>query len=212
MDYSTRGFSLRRVTPPADEPVSVEEVKIHTHIDHTEEDELIASWISTGRELAEDYQRRSYVGQAWEMTFDQFPEMPILLPRAPIIGLLSIKYWDYLNQEYTLYDGGDNPITTTEEPPTTLESNDDFIVDIFAEPGRIGFAYGKSWPSAQLRPMAAVKIRYAAGYGLTGANVPARVRDAIMLYCAYRNENRAAEIDSAPPQFWNLLNQDRIYL
>jgi hypothetical protein len=138
--------------------------------------------------------------------------MPILLPRSPIIGLISIKYWDYLNKEYTLFGGGDDPMTTTEEPTTTAEVNDDFIVDIYTEPGRIGLAYGKSWPSVQLRSMAAVKIRYAAGYGFHGNNVPSNVKDAIMLYVAYRNENRAAEVDAAPSQFFNLLNQNRLYL
>jgi hypothetical protein len=212
MDYSNKNYALRLVTPPADEPVSVEDVKIHTHIDHDVEDQIIETWILSARIMAEDYQRRAYIAQAWEMTFDAFPEMPILLPRAPIIGLISIKYWDYLNAESTLFGGGDDPLTTTEEPTTTAESNDDFIVDIFSEPGRIGLAYGKTWPSVQLRSMASVKIRFAAGYGFHKNAVPANVKDAIMLYCAYRNENRAAEVSSAPAQFFNLLNQNRLYL
>jgi hypothetical protein len=205
-------YSLKRITDPAIEPVTVSELKKHTHIDYSEEDTILSNWITTARMLAEDFQRRSFIAQVWEIAFDFFPTLPIYLPRSPIIGLMSIKYYDYQNTETTLYDSVDNPITTTEEPGTTLETNEDFLVDTDSEPGRLGFAYSKLWPSVVLRSMNAVKIRYAAGYGLTAATVPAPVKDAIQLYCAWRNENRAAEAGEAPDQFYNLLWPKRLFL
>jgi hypothetical protein len=204
--------SLKLITPPAIEPVTVDDVKLHTHIDTDIQDDILENWITSARMLAEDYQRRAFIGQMWEISFDSFPCMPIFVPRAPLIGVVSIKIYDYANAETVLYSKADNPITTTEEPGSDLSTNSDFQIDLDSEPGRIGFAYNKIWPSTILRSMNAVKIRYAAGYGLEALDVPATVKDAIMLYCAYRNENRAAEVEEAPKQFFNLLAHDRIYL
>jgi hypothetical protein len=55
-------------------------------------------------------------------------------------------------------------------------------------------------------------LRYVAGYGIDTGDVPAKAIDAIMLYCAYRNENRASENDAAPKQFFDILRADRVHL
>jgi hypothetical protein len=204
--------SLHLVTPPEIEPVTAAEVKLHTHISGSTEDTIIEGWIASARMLAEDYQRRAFIGQMWEMSFDCFPDTPIFVPRSPLIGVMSIKCYDVYNTETVLYSIADNPITTTTEAGPDGSDNDDFIIDTDSQPGRIGLAYNIVWPSITLRPMNAVKIRFAAGYGLKTEDVPAQVKDAIMLYCAYRNENRAAEVDEAPKQFYNLLSPNRIYL
>lgn len=205
-------ISLKLITPPEIEPVTVEEVKLHAHIDHDVQDSILEYWITSGRILAEDYQHRSYIGQMWEIGFDEFPKMPVLLPRPPLIGIMSIKYFNSENEETILYSIADDPLTTTEEPGTDLSTNSDFIVDVNSEPGRVGFAYNKNWPSATLRPMSAVKIRFVAGYGLEASDVPATVKDSIMLYCTYRNENRDADIEAVPKQFYDILSPDRIFI
>lgn len=193
-------MTLKRITAPVVEPVSASDVKLYTRISHTVEDGLISTWIKSAVELAEAYQHRAYISQVWEMTFDEFPELPLYVPRAPLVSIVSIKYYDYLNAETTLYNLA-VPVAT----------NGDFIIDTDSEPGRIDHAYSDYWPSVVLRPMNAVKIRYNAGYGADGTTTPAAVKDAIMLYCAYRYENRTAEVDAVPPQFYHLLNSDRIF-
>lgn len=185
--------ALKLITPPIVEPVTVADVKLHTHIDHDVEDNLIQLWIESARKLAEDFQCRAYVAQTYTMTFDSFPDLPILIPRAPLTAVSSVKYYDYENTETSM-------LLT------------DFIIDTDSEPGRIGFAYSKTWPSVTLRPMNAVKITFTCGTGSNASTVPATVKDAIMLYCTYRNENRAAEIDSAPRQFYDLLSPQRLYV
>jgi uncharacterized phiE125 gp8 family phage protein len=201
-------YQLKLITPPAVEPVTVAEVKLHTHIDHDVEDALLTTWIKSGRMLAESFQNRAFITQILEMSFDVFPDLPLLIPRAPLQSIDSLKYFDYLNAE-------------------TAAVLTDFIIDVGGETkGRIGFAYNKQWPGVTLRSMSAVKIRYTAGYlpvttteMVEGeevttvdyvANVPETVKDAIMLYCAYRNENRAAEVEAAPKQFYDLLWPDRL--
>jgi uncharacterized phiE125 gp8 family phage protein len=202
-------YSLKTITPPAIEPVTVAELKLHTHIDYSEEDSVLEKWISSARILAEGYQRQVYISRILEMSLDTFPPSAFDIPYFPLIQLISIKYFDLDNTENTLYYEGYNPVTTTEEGGTEPSTNSDFIIDISGNPGRVSLAYAATWPVVTLRPIDAVRIRFAAGYGLEAADVPENVRDAIMLYCAYRNENRAGEISEYPKQFLNLLRFDR---
>jgi len=101
--------------------------------------------------------------------------------------------------------------TTTTPAPNVIDDDGTFIIDTDSEPGRLCLAYSETWPTVTLRPHKAVKIRYWAGYGPTADSVPDTVKDAIMLYCAYRNENRAGEITETPKQFYDLLTPERIY-
>ncbi|HBR33190.1 MAG TPA: hypothetical protein DD734_01040, partial [Firmicutes bacterium] len=83
-----------------------------------------------------------------------------------------------------------------------------FFVDTDSECGRLGFAHGQGWPTGvELRPMNAVKIQFTAGLGDDGTTTPSAVKDAIMLYCAWRNQNRAAEKekDQIPLQVYSLV-------
>jgi hypothetical protein len=203
---------LKIITPPAIEPLTADEVKIHARISYDVEDALIEQWISSARKTAEGFQRRAYIAQTLELSFDKFPAVPILLPRPPAIWVKSIKYYDYLNAVTTLYEKFDDPLTTTAEGGDEPATNDDFLIDTDNEPGRICFAYGDSWPSVVLRDMNAVKIRYIAGYGDAVTDVPESVKDAIMLYCAHMNENRASEEDAIPKQFFDILRPDRVFI
>lgn len=200
---------LINITEPAIEPVTVAEAKLHAHIDHSVQDAIIESWIKSARIMAEGYQRQVYISRIMEMSFDSFPHSIFDIPYAPLIQVISIKYFDLNNTEYTLYYDGTNPVTTTEEGGDEPSTNSDFIIDINGNPGRISLAYNTIWPVVTLRPIDAVRVRFAAGYGLETSDIPENVRDAIMLYCTYRNENRAGEVGECPQQFFNLLRFDR---
>jgi uncharacterized phiE125 gp8 family phage protein len=183
---------LKLITAPTEEPVTIDDVKLHTRIDHATEDSLLSIWISSGRKLAEDYQRRAYLSQTWEMSFDTWPTLPALFSRGPIISVDSFKYYDYLDTE-------------------TTYALTNFTLDYDSDPGRIDLAYSVTWPAVTLRSINSVKIRFTCGYGSNASDVPATVKDAIMLYVAYRNENRVAESGSAPVQFYDILRPDRLY-
>jgi hypothetical protein len=215
-------LALKLITAPLTEPVTAAEVKLHTRISYSQEDALINTWIKSGRKLAEDYQRRAYVNQQWELTLDGFPSLPLDLPRPPLLSISSISYFDTDDTETIMYsDDTDQSTTTTTMGPTTsttttaepnvIEDDGTFIIDTDSEPGRLCFAYSKRWPTTVLRPHNAFKIRYWAGCGPTASTVPQTVKDAIMLYCAYRNENRSGEITEAPRQFFDLLRPERIF-
>jgi len=191
---------IRVVTGPTVEPVTVDEVKTLTHVSHSVEDDLILRWIKTARQLAEGYQWRAYITQTLELSFDGFPSMPIEIPRSPLQSVTSIKYTDYLGTETTLYEAG---------------NTDMFLVDTEGEPGRIDLAYNQVWPSVTLRTLSPVQIVFVAGYGDSADDVPDQVKDAILMYCGWRYENRAVETGwgmrgrVVPAAFFEILRDNR---
>ena len=158
---------------------------------------------------------------------------------AALIAGESISLWDRFKID-SAYDTGDSALTTFKgsavasgdifinkgttavfvenetEDFSEPAGNADWYVDVNREPGRL--LYNKDYPSIDLRTIAAVKIRYVAGYGMLPqdvgggpSSIPGNISNAIALYCRWENENRAGEVTSLPEHFYNLLNPDRIW-
>ncbi len=183
-------MKILNITPPAVEPVTVAEVKTYTHISHSVEDALLSIWIAAARIIAEGYQRRHYITQTNDITYDDFPNTPIDLPYNPVQSITSIKYIDTNNDSNTV-------------------STDDYFLDIGGIPGTIDLNHGVLWPTTQLRESSNVIIRVVSGYGDAADDVPANVKEAIMLYCAYRYENRSGEVTEIPRNFYDVLSFER---
>jgi len=181
-------MALKLITPPASEPVSLDEAKAYLRIDTNDEDALISGLIAAAREYCESFQNRAYITQTWELSFDDFPNMPLKLPRPPLVSVESVKVIDTTGAEITL-------------------DTSDYIVDTDSEPGRIAFASGKCWPSVELSPVNAVKIRYTAGYD-DAQKVPQSVKQAMLIYIAHRYEN--PDTDDVPEVVRTLLWPDRV--
>ena len=184
-------MATRVVIPPAIEPITATEAKLHTRIDNALEDNLVNLWIKSGREMAEGFQNRCYIERTLELTLDKFPSPLFSLALPPLISVESIKYYDEDNAEHTV------------DP-------DNYFVDTKSEPGRVSLKYGKEWPTTKLRALNGVVIQYKAGYGDSADDVPQSVKDALLVYVTYRYYNREAEGDSPPPQFHWLLWSDRM--
>ena len=101
---------LTLVTPPAEEPVSLTEAKLHLRVDFAEDDALITALITAARQAAETITGRQLVTARWKMTLDSFPgptltsilagqafSLPghaILLHKCPVQSIVSIQYLD----------------------------------------------------------------------------------------------------------------------
>lgn len=73
----------RLVTPPAIEPITLEEAKLHLRVDGTEENSLISALITAARQKAEEYTRRAFITQTWELALDS-ASGKVYLPRPPV--------------------------------------------------------------------------------------------------------------------------------
>lgn len=175
---TTTAGGLVLVTPPAEEPVSLAEAKLHLRVDHTEEDALIGVLITTAREYVEMYTRRQLVTATWRLTLDCWPRC-IRPPRPPLASVTTLQYLDV--------DGVLQPVD-----PTT------YVVDSSVEPGRILLGYGGSWPATAHMPGAA-QVLYVAGYGPASA-VPATFKQAMLLYIGDLYEHREARDEGRFPE------------
>lgn len=149
--------SVITVTPPAVEPVSLAEAKLHLRVDHSTEDALIAALVSAAREDVESDSWRAVAAQTLRLDLDGFPDNDedIILPRPPLVSVTSIVYTDPDGDQQTM-------------------DSDDYVVQAAGDRcGRISLASGVSWPST-LDQAAVVSITFAAGYPAARISTAAR--------------------------------------
>lgn len=185
-------MQLVTYTEPAEEPVSLEEAKAHLRVVNTAEDDLIAGLVVAARQQCEDEARRAFVTRTYDLTLDCWPVEPLRLPRQPLGDVISVTYIDSTGNTNTVDE-------------STYETDSE----------RMFLAYGKSWPSATLRPYSAVTIRYTAGYG-NASDVPARYKQAMLLLIGHWFQNRESVVVGAvgrelPMAVKALLHTDRNY-
>jgi uncharacterized phiE125 gp8 family phage protein len=185
-------WSLKQINSPSVEPVSLYDALDQCHADEGVEDSFFLSKIKAGRTKAEEYQRRSYINQTWELSFDKMPSGVIELPRSPVISIESIICYDENGTAYTL-------------------NLFDFSIDLQSEPARIALKSSKAWPAVTFREFSALVIQYKAGYGATSESVPEPIKDAILIYVSHQYNNRASETE-LPQAFYDLLKPNRLYI
>lgn len=184
-----RGHTL--VTAPAIEPVSVNDVKNQLELDvsDTSKDTQIELYITSARQMIEEYTGLALITQTWKMTIDHWPggcgewwegvrdgaiqdlvssgrQSNILLPRYPLQSIDGI---------------------TADDVAVTVA--DVFIVDTSQKPGRLVIKRGATWPVI-LDNANGIEITYTTGYGTNATDVPAALRLAIIQAASYMFEHR----------------------
>lgn len=188
-----KNWHVSIVSPPLIEPVTLDEVLEHCHANPGVEDDWFQRQIVAARQEAEIRQRRAYIEQTILLTIDNWPDMPILLPRSPVISVDSVKVYDLDNVE-------------------TVVDVADFYIDYDTNPVRMDFNNGETWPGVSLRNLSPIHIQYTAGYGSLRSDVPDYVKGAILIYIDHMNNNRGGEVPKVPKAFYDCLDKQRIYL
>lgn len=187
------GYHLSVVTPPAVEPITLDEALVQCHANQGVEDEWFYETIKAVRLDAEMFVRRAFIEQTLRVTFDKFPSIPILLPRPPLISVESVSLYDIYNVE-------------------TVIDISNLYVDTFNCPGRISINSGYSLPSVSLRELNSIVIQYKAGYGTTPDDVPNNLKQAMLLHLGFLYESRSGEPEPINEQYECLLKRQRLYL
>lgn len=164
-------MSLVRVTAPTVTPVLLDEQRSHMRVYHRDDDDYIESLLAAATEWVETFTRRALITQTWRWKQNSF-SWCMEVPRPPLQSVTAASF---------TYIAGDG--TVTQVPESVYE------VDTDSEPGRVYLAYSQSWPTPRSEQLA-VSMTYVAGYGATGAAVPAPIRHAIMLHAAHLYEHR----------------------
>jgi uncharacterized phiE125 gp8 family phage protein len=157
-------------TPPAIEPIGIDEVKAHSRIDLNEDDLLIQRQILTARHNAERVYDIAIITQTWTMYLEWLPYDCIEIFKIPLQSVTSVKYTDA--------DG------LTQTIPNNL-----YMVDLNSRPPRIVRVQDASWPYVQPRPRA-VAVELVAGYGDKCQDVPPNVTTYLLYKVGDLYENR----------------------
>jgi uncharacterized phiE125 gp8 family phage protein len=168
-------MSLHLNSPPAAEPVTLDQAKAWLKLDTGDEDVLVTTLIGAARARAEWHTGRAFVSQGWTLWLDTWPDGGAAeIPLPPLQSVSSLTFYAR-DDSATILDPGD------------------YTVDAASQPGRVML---KQWPPGNLRPVNAVAIAFTAGYGAAGA-VPGDIAQAILMIAASLYTHRG---DDAPPR------------
>ena len=189
-------MTLKLITPPAEEPVTLAEVKVQCRVDSdiTADDTLLTGLAVAAREACEHELGRALIEQVWERTLDVFPCGGIALGMPPVSEIVAVTYIDVDAVEQTLATSA-----------YTLDNATDS--EAFALP-----AAGTDWPDTG-EYLNAVKVRFKAGFGPAADDVPQAIRAWILLKVAalYVGGEGADAATKMAPHADRLLDRWRVY-
>lgn len=198
--YQREGYTL--TTAPAVEPVTAAELRAHLNV-AADSDASLVVMITAAREDIENATGLALITQVWTLSLDRWPGG-------------AEEWWDGVREAHInsiRRTGG--AVTLRRSPVQTVDAitaygEDDvgavvsvsgtFIVDTANMPGRLVIRNGATWPVA-LRAANAIEIRYTAGYGDAGADVPGPIKRAIMQLAAYAYSHRGDDCDLGDAYF-----------
>lgn len=160
-------------TPPVTEPITAAEAKLHLRVDHATEDDLIGDLIEAARRHVETANKWALITQTWDAYYDGFPatRSALVVPRPPLQSVAEVEYTD-------------------EDGNATILSSSLYNVDTDGFPGRIRLKRGETWPTDLLDTTNPVRVRFTAGYGANATDVPAPIRQAMLLLIGALYEHR----------------------
>lgn len=165
-------MTITVLVPPAGEPVSLAEAKLHLRVDGTDDDTLISGLITSCRERVERLLGQAFITRRVREVRDAPPRGAIVhLAVGPVSTVHAVAV--------VAEDGAKTPI-----------SADVYTLDSAHVPGRLGLRAGQAWPGADTG-FQAFEIEYDAGYGAAGADTPGPLRDAVLQLVAEAYAYRA---------------------
>lgn len=194
-------MGIRLTQAPAEEPVTVDEAKLHLRVTDSSEDTLITMLISAARIHAENVCRRVFVTQKWDLFLDAFPYYTyygVIPGYVPVDQLPSA--WMTMRNYAVRFRGSkiDIPFPRLQSVDAVkyidangvLQTMDPsaYVVDAISEPGVLTPKTGTYWPDTE-NTTNAVQISFTAGYG-GAVDVPAGIKSWILLRVGALYENR----------------------
>lgn len=177
--------SFNRIAGPAGEPVSLAEAKAHLRVDLADDDAMITRLIAAAREWVEAQTGRALMTQTWRVTQDAWPEGAALsLVRPPVQAVTSVR---------TIGAAG----------VATIWAGSNYALSFGAEPQRL-VRLVDAWPSPG-RSQAGIEIDLTCGYGSAATDVPAPLRQAVLMKVARMYEARGDDPGETPDEAAALL-------
>lgn len=169
-------MTLRLITAPAVEPLSASLLRTRLRLDSDTSNPELDEIAGSVRERVENYTRRRLITQTVELTLDGFPSV-IRLPVAPVQSITSVTYTD---------GAGDSQVLSASA----------YRLVVSQHPPLVAPVYGGTWPVTR-DDFDSVKVRFVVGYGASGEDVPASLRQAMYLLAAHEFDQRRAMVEAA---------------
>jgi uncharacterized phiE125 gp8 family phage protein len=183
--------NVKIVTPPTEEPVTLDFVKGFLKVDGNAEDAMISVLISAARQVAERYCQIAIMPQTLIETFPRFYPYGLRLTISPLISVEEITYQDL---------GGDIQTLSTEI----------YDVDYNVFPPHVYRIPYNDFPQTYAVPNA-VTVEYEAGFADANA-VPSQIKIAIALMVTEWYDNRSDGVRTLPTASQILLDQYRVHI
>jgi uncharacterized phiE125 gp8 family phage protein len=170
-------MKFRVLTPPAVEPITLDEARTHLRIEpygspeEHPDDLYIQGLITAARQWCEEYTRLALATQTIEVAFDNFSELEDL-PFLPAQSIDGITYVDGNGANQTL--------------ATSV-----YGLDLYT--GGIVLKYGQSWPATRAESNAVIatyKAGYTVGESPDEYTLPGPIKSAMYLIIGHMYENR----------------------
>ncbi len=166
-------YSLKPLTPPVAEPVSEADAMAHLRLETSGESALIARLITVARMQVETWTGRALITQSWRWSLDRWPAGRagiLTIPKPPLQSVDQIL----------LFDG---------QGQAAVWDQQNYEVDAGNDSARLIPRTGVLPPSPGRRA-AGIAIDFSCGYGAVGTDIPAPIRQAILMLIAHYYENR----------------------
>lgn len=154
------------ITAPSAEPITLAEAKLHLRVNNSVEDALITALITAARQFVEGYTWRPLMTQTIDVVFDTIIDRTIMINKAPVQSVTSVKYLDLNGTEQTI--------------SSTL-----YVTDFFNSPCRVKL---DTIPSIK-DTLNAFKVRVVCGY-TSAALIPQTYKSAMLLIIGHLYENK----------------------
>lgn len=167
-------MSITIVTPPASEPVSLAGAKLYLRIDHSAEDDLIATLIGAAREAVEAACGRALVSRRVRESLDIWRReaaQGAVLGLGPVTDVVAVRL---------LADNGSQSVIDPDR--YRLEGNRD----------RPRLVFASGLPTT-LRQVGGIEVEYDAGYAEDAGDLPVALRLATLQIVASLYELRQGE-------------------
>lgn len=160
---------------PATEPISLADAKAFLRVDSADEDSFITTLIAAARLHVESVTGRALISQTWRLVCDAWPEDRVIeLPIGPLQSISQIVTYD------------------AQGDPTSLALAQ-FQPETDVSPGRL-FLPQQIDGATLLRERGGIEVDFIAGFGAAPEQVPADMRQAVLVLVGYWFEHRDAVV------------------
>lgn len=197
-------MSLLTITAadPAVLPVTLDEVKANSVVEHTDDDTLLEIILLAAIERVEKDTGKDLVSRSYRMSLDDFPRNgEIKLLRGPVIEVTAVKYFN-----------------ASASPQFQTIASTVWSLDKGVKPNVVYLNYDQEWPVPN-DVRGAVQVEYRSGYVDTSespiaTSIPKTLKQAILMIAddTYRNRSEKDSIQLyVNPTVEHLLHLNRDY-